>query len=304
MEKKELDVIVCIGPPASGKSTWVKDFISKNPNYVKVSRDDFRYMLKNTGWCEPKIEKMITELHNEAVITALSNKLSVVIDNTNVKVKFINEIIDLVKEYANVSYRVFDVPLKTLYERDSARERSVGKDVIDRMYNDYQILKDSFHFQPVKKEKKKKVIKPNYSSNLPDAVIFDLDGTLAIMSDKRNPYDWDMVDMDDPNDVVIEQVKYHKSLGRKIIIISGRDIVSMERTKIWLNIYDIEYDLILMRPTNNFEKDDIIKRRLFEEFIEDRYNIIAVYDDRLSVCQMWYDKELFVFNCNQGLKKF
>ena len=124
------------------------------------------------------------------------------------------------------------------------------------------------------------------------------------MSDKRNPYDWDMVDMDDPNDVVIEQVKYHKSLGRKIIIISGRDIVSMERTKIWLNIYDIEYDLILMRPTNNFEKDDIIKRRLFEEFIEDRYNIIAVYDDRLSVCQMWYDKELFVFNCNQGLKKF
>ena len=35
MEKKELDVIVCIGPPASGKSTWVKDFISKNPNYVK-----------------------------------------------------------------------------------------------------------------------------------------------------------------------------------------------------------------------------------------------------------------------------
>ena len=304
MEKKELDVIVCIGPPASGKSTWVKDFISKNPNYVKVSRDDFRYMLKNTGWCEPKIEKMITELHNEAVITALSNKLSVVIDNTNVKVKFINEIIDLVKEYANVSYRVFDVPLKTLYERDSARERSVGKDVIDRMYNDYQILKDSFHFQPVKKEKKKKVIKPNYSSNLPDAVIFDLDGTLAIMSDKRNPYDWDMVDMDAPNDVVIEQVKYHKSLGRKIIIISGRDIVSMERTKIWLNIYDIEYDLILMRPTNNFEKDDIIKRRLFEEFIEDRYNIIAVYDDRLSVCQMWYDKELFVFNCNQGLKKF
>lgn len=304
MEKKELDVIVCIGPPASGKSTWVKDFISKNPNYVKVSRDDFRYMLKNTGWCEPKIEKMITELHNEAVITALSNKLSVVIDNTNVKVKFINEIIDLVKEYANVSYRVFDVPLKTLYERDSARERSVGKDVIDRMYNDYQILKDSFHFQPVKKEKKKKVIKPNYSSNLPDAVIFDLDGTLAIMSDKRNPYDWDIVDMDDPNDVVIEQVKYHKSLGRKIIIISGRDIVSMERTKIWLNIYDIEYDLILMRPTNNFEKDDIIKRRLFEEFIEDRYNIIAVYDDRLSVCQMWYDKELFVFNCNQGLKKF
>lgn len=304
MEKKELEVIICIGVPASGKSTWVKEFIAKNPSYVKVSRDDFRYMLKNTGWCEPKIEKMITDLHNNTVLTALSNKLNVVIDNTNVKVKTINEIVELVREVANVSYRVFDVPLKTLYERDAARERSVGKDVIDRMYNDYQILKDSFDFQPVKKVKKKKVIVPNYKSGLTDAVIFDMDGTLAIMSDKREAYDWDKVDMDDLNEVVAEQVRFHKSLGRKIIIMSGRDIVSKERTVEWLKFYNVEYDMILMRPFNNYEKDKIVKRRLYEEFIEGRYNVIAWYDDRLQVIELIYDLGIFCFNVNQGLKPF
>lgn len=73
--EKELEVIINIGVPASGKSSWTSEFISKNPGWVKVSRDDFRYMLKGVGFCEPKIEKMITHMHNQAILTALANKL-------------------------------------------------------------------------------------------------------------------------------------------------------------------------------------------------------------------------------------
>ena len=34
---------ILIGIPASGKSTWSKEFVSKNDNWCIVSRDDFRY---------------------------------------------------------------------------------------------------------------------------------------------------------------------------------------------------------------------------------------------------------------------
>ena len=151
--EKNLEVIINIGVPASGKSTFTKNYLAKHPDYVKVSRDDFRYMLQNKGWCEPKVENMITSMHNDTILTALSSGLNVIVDNTNLKISTINEIINLVHEYADVNYRVFDVPYETLLERDAARERSVGKDVIDKMWKQWLILKDSFDFQPVKKAK-------------------------------------------------------------------------------------------------------------------------------------------------------
>lgn len=146
---KNLEVIINVGVPASGKSTWTKEFIKKNPDYVRVSRDSFRYMLKDSGWCEPKIEKMITNLVNNAILTALSNKLNVIVDNTNLRAKSINQIIDLVHEYADVTYRIFEEAKNTLYERDAAREHSVGRDVIDKMYNNWLNLKATFDFNPV-----------------------------------------------------------------------------------------------------------------------------------------------------------
>lgn len=301
--EKELNVIINIGPPAAGKSTWTDEFLSKNPNYVKVSRDDFRYMLRNQGFCEPKIEKMITELVNQTILTALSNKLNVIIDNTNLKVSVIKDFIKLVNDYADVNYRVFDVPFETLLERDSKRERKVGEDVLKRMWGNWLILKDSFDFQPVKRNRKRTYIIPNFNSELPDSVIFDVDGTLALMGN-RSPFDWSKVDRDNLNQIVAEQIKFHKSLGRKIIILSGRDESCREMTIDWFNFYGVEFDLFLMRPKNNFEKDTVIKRRIYENEIKDKYNVLAVYDDRISVCKMWYELGIYVFTVNQGLIVF
>lgn len=301
--KKEQEVIINIGCPASGKSTWTTEFLSKNPNYVKVSRDDFRYMLRNSGFCEPKIEKLITDLSNQTILNALANKLSVVVDNTNLKLSVINEIVALVNPYADVTYRVFDVPYKTLLERNSLRERKVGKDVIDKMWKNWMILKDSFNFQPVKRNRKPNHIKPDFSSPLEPCVIFDVDGTLALMGN-REPFDWSKVDRDSLNQIVAEQVKFHKSLGRKIIILSGRDESCRQMTTDWFNFYDIEYDLFFMRPKNNFEKDTVIKRRIYETEIKGKYNVLAWYDDRKQVTDLIYDLGLFCFNVNQGGKIF
>ena len=297
--KKDLEVKILIGVPASGKSTWAKNFLLKNPNYVRINRDSFRLMLRNEQMCENKIESMITTLFMNSVKTALAANLNVIIDNTNVKIKYINTFIDELKYYANITYQVFDISLEKAIERDKNRPDSVGEDVIKRMYEDYKILIDSFDFNPVKQVKEIPRIVPNFNSNLEDCVIFDVDGTLALIGD-RSPYDQKRAYVDDPNIIVAEQVQFHKDKGRKIIIMSGRDGDSRKVTEEWLDFYNIQYDELYMRSDNDIRKDKIVKKELYENHIKGKYNVLAWYDDRLQVIDLIYDLGIFCFNVNQG----
>jgi predicted kinase len=51
-------LLILQGPPASGKSTWAKEFVKNNPWYIRVCRDDLRRM-RGTYWI-PGQEDMIT----------------------------------------------------------------------------------------------------------------------------------------------------------------------------------------------------------------------------------------------------
>jgi hypothetical protein len=60
-------------------------------------------MLKTSQTCENKIEDMITGLVNDVISSSLSRKLNVIVDNTNLKVKYINSIIDTFKYSASIN---------------------------------------------------------------------------------------------------------------------------------------------------------------------------------------------------------
>jgi len=303
MKKEELKILILIGIPASDKSKWAADYVRNNPNWVRVNRDDFRAMLKNAQVCENKIEDMITALVIDTIDRALMKNLSVLIDNTNLKRKYIDEFIERFKYQADIDYRVFDVSLAKAIERDAARERKVGAGVIKNMYESYKILIDSFDFQPVKKIKSRPIIKPNFDSHLPQAVVFDIDGTLAHIGN-RSVYDWAKVYVDDINHIVAEQMEYHRSKGRKIIVLTGRDAVCRKETEEWFELYGMKFDVMYMRPEGSSQKDTVVKRNIYEQEIKNQYNLLCVYDDRLSVVRMWADLNVFVFNCNQGLIEF
>lgn len=303
MKKDNLKILILIGIPASGKSTWAKDYVRRNEGWVRVSRDEYRLMLKNSQVCEPKIEDLITTLVNGAIRKALMKKLNIIIDNTNLKVRYINQFINEFKDVADIDYRVFDISLDKAIERDEQREMKVGVGVIKNMYKDYKILIDSFDFQPVKMVKEKEFVVPNFKSDLPDAVIFDIDGTIALMGD-RGPFDWLRVHRDDKNEIVAEQIEFHRSKGRKIIIVSGRDEICRKLTEDWMELYGIEFDEFFMRPEGDSRKDTLIKREIYQGKIEGKYNVLAVYDDRLQVLDMWYEEGIFTFNVNQGNREF
>ncbi len=302
MKKSNLKILILIGIPASGKSTWAKDYVRHNANYVRVNRDDFRLMLKNAQICENKIEDMITGMIHSVIGECLAKKLNVIIDNTNLKQRYIDAIIDKFQYQADIDFRVFDISLDKAIERDKLRESKVGEGVIRKMHQDYKVLIDTFDFQPIKASKAP-LIEPDWDSDLPEAVLFDIDGTLAHMGN-RGPFDWLEVYRDDINRVVVEHINFHREQGRIIIFVTGRDEVCREVTLDWCELHGFKPDLMFMRPAGDGRKDTVVKREIFQNEIKGKLNPICVYDDRLQVLDMWNAEGIFTFNVNQGQVKF
>ena len=148
-------------------------------------------------------------------------------------------------------------------------------------------------------------------------IIFDLDGTLAII-DKRKEHatqsngkiNWNEffnpahIAFDEPNEPVIKLAQMLKSDGYNIVIFSGRNDRSWDATKEWLKKYNVPYDMLVMRPDKfksksfpvadgnpatldmRYMPDDILKKHMLDQFV-DINDVYLVVDDRDKVVKMW-----------------
>tara|TARA_R110000796_G_scaffold12914_7_gene42240 strand:+ start:190 stop:648 length:459 start_codon:yes stop_codon:yes gene_type:complete len=139
-------------------------------------------------------------------------------------------------------------------------------------------------------------------------VIFDLDGTLALIDARRakstnvnGKMDWDTffdpnnIQLDLPNQPVIEMAKMLKKQGHSIIIFSGRSKATKIATMEWLDQFGVPFDVLKMRPTGNgfqFMPDDQLKQKWLDDLFPDKDNILCVFDDRDKVVKMWRDNGL------------
>lgn len=302
MSRKKLKVKVLIGIPASGKSTWADSFVRNNPDWIRVCRDDMRKMLSAEYVVDFKTEDLISSMMDEMIIRALMHKKNVIIDNTNLRMKYIKHFEELVQYHADIEYQVFDISLKEALLRNSLRDRKVPENVMEKMFKDFKGLMDTFPENKSRKERPNFVPTP-LVDGLQTISIFDIDGNLALMG-RRGPFDWDRVDVDDLNEVVAKQIELQRSLGHKIFLLSGRDEQARQKTVEWLDFYNIKYDALLMRKKEDFRKDSIVKKEIYENELKGKYNIHAVWDDRLQVVKMWNEIGIFCFCTNQGLIEF
>ena len=116
-----------------------------------------------------------------------------------------------------------------------------------------------------------------------EVIICDLDGTLAIHNG-RTPFEYHKCDTDLPNRPVVELVK---RLGLPVIYMSGRDDSCFKKTKQWLRDHGLPEGELLMRTTGDRRKDAVVKRELYEQHIEGKYEILFVLDDRDQVVDLW-----------------
>ena len=144
-------------------------------------------------------------------------------------------------------------------------------------------------------------------------VIFDLDGTLALIDDRRKistkpngKMDWDKffdpknIDMDLPNHTVIDMARMLDSTDKyQIFILSGRSDITRDATIDWLGRYGVPYDDLIMRPKqHHFMPDNDLKQMWLDDIGVD--NVAMVFDDRQQVVDMWRDNGLTVFQVDKG----
>jgi len=266
-------IIIMQGLPASGKSTWAKEYSSANKDWIRVNRDDLRNM-RGEYWI-PKQEKLITAWEDSCIDIALDNGYNVILDATNLNDDRNKSRLDKLKaKFPELKSEVkfFDVSLKDCIKRDLRRHDSVGQEVIKGMYDKYLAPK---------------AVKYKEDPRLPGCIIVDVDGTLADKG-RRNPFAWDKVSEDIPKKETISMVNsYAEHNDVSLIIFTGRDGCCYEDTRQWLIDNGVKYDAIFIRPEGNCEKDSVIKKRIFEENIRGKYYVDFVVDDRDQVVEMW-----------------
>jgi hypothetical protein len=144
-------------------------------------------------------------------------------------------------------------------------------------------------------------------------VIFDLDGTLALIEKRRKLADkgngkmnWKVffapenIQLDEPNIPVIKTFQAMKLAGFRVGIFSGRDAISKTETEIWLKKWGVDYDFLRMRPQKDYTPDDVLKSQWLDELLNDVGEILCVFDDRDKVVKMWRDRGISCFQVAPG----
>src|SRR5690606_5077486 len=78
-------LILTVGLPGSGKSTWAKQWVAEDPaRRARVNRDDLRAMLRGQlVWGDRDLEAQVTVAQRATVAALLADGVSVVVDDTN-----------------------------------------------------------------------------------------------------------------------------------------------------------------------------------------------------------------------------
>lgn len=278
---------VLMGLPAAGKSFWSSEEMRKYPSrYKRVNKDLLRAMLDysvHTG----ENEGFVDDIRDHAVELALVKGYDVIVDDTNFNEKHYLAICDIARRIGDVHVmeKFFSIPLKEALARNAARPNPIPEDAIINMHDRYIAhkmvsVKDEY-FPPAQHEYRRQI-----ATAKEKCVIVDVDGTLAHKSPDRGFYDYDKVDQDTLNEDVAALVR-DLSERFAIVIVSGRDEICYEVTKLWLDVHSIPYKQIYMRKNGDSRKDAIIKKEIYDTYIDPHYHAVYAVDDRISICTLW-----------------
>lgn len=128
----------------------------------------------------------------------------------------------------------------------------------------------------------------------PNAVIFDMDGTLANVSGIRHyvrarPKNFDKFHAESincpPNEEVAQSAR-DLANDHVILVVTARKVKWVYHTLFWLAENGIPYDELLMRDDWDDRPDYEVKRDILEH-IRSRWTPVLAFDDNPNVIKLW-----------------
>jgi predicted kinase len=284
------ELIITRGLPASGKSTWARQWVADDTAHrAEINRDMFRLMMHG-GYADA--EAQVTAAHNAAIAALLSRGVSVVCSDTNLPQRVARELARVAAR-AKASVIVHDltgVPLETCLARNAARtdKEPVPEDRIREMHSRYVAGRPwplPPPEEPADASEPGALYEPKPGTR--KAVLVDIDGTVALKG-ARSPFDETRVHEDRPNTPVIEVARAMSDAGHRLVFLSGRTSTCRDATVTWLGEHiQRGFDGPFMRPAGDMRKDFTVKLELFDKHVRDVYDVACVLDDRSQVVEAW-----------------
>lgn len=279
-------ITLTVGLQGSGKTTWANQQVDQaQGKTININKDDLRAMLHNKAHSKGR-EAFVLKVQEAIIDVALQEGNNVIVSDTNFGDFHIDRITEKFGKRAEivVNDSFLEVSLDECLARDAARANPIGQKAIRETYNKYM---------------KKPWVPLAQNTNLPVALIVDIDGTLAHMVN-RGPFEWSRVGEDSVDDTVASLVRTYSKNGYKILITSGRDAACRKETKDWLIKNSIPFDDLFMRKAGDSRKDCVVKEEIFNTEIFDRYYVEFVVDDRDQVVKLWRSIGLKCFQVAEG----
>lgn len=135
-------LILLIGLPGSGKSTWARQFIQQFPRYEVLSTDKTRALLYGDAAIQGEWAQIWHQL--EALLRQSVQAIDVQVregviwDATNVQRRRRRELIQTLSQlgFNDIGAVWFDTPLAVCLERNQLRDRTVPPEVILKMHRE------------------------------------------------------------------------------------------------------------------------------------------------------------------------
>jgi predicted kinase len=133
-------LLLLVGAPASGKSTYLTQLKQQCPDVTVISMDERRRELTgdiNNQSCNQEVFSW----QQKTLHKAMRNKQNTVIDATNCTRKLRKMLLQEARRYGAVVGAVyFDIAYQTLLDRNAGREKKVPEDVVRRFYKTQESL--------------------------------------------------------------------------------------------------------------------------------------------------------------------
>ncbi len=136
-----------------------------------------------------------------------------------------------------------------------------------------------------------------------DAAIFDMDGTLCDTSSVLHLIEGDDKDYAafheasadcPPRPEVVTAAEAERASGRAILVVTSREFIWRDLTLDWLAKHEVPYDALYLRIVGDYRKDVAIKADILAQIRSDGFEVLAAWDDKPAVLELWRDNGIDV----------